>query len=70
MAAGMRAATIKGTCGVAELEVKGESVAVGMRAATFKRVRGAPGIMAEVARPVIKCEFMAVGTRAVTTKGR
>jgi hypothetical protein len=35
MAVGMRAATIKGACGVAELAVKGESMAFGMRAAAI-----------------------------------
>ena len=41
MAVGMRAATIKGACGVAELAIKGESRAVGMRAAA---VEGACGV--------------------------
>ena len=40
MAVDMRAATIKGACGVAELAVKGESRAVGMRAATIKGACG------------------------------
>ena len=56
----MRAATIEGACGVAELTVKGESVAVGMRAATIK---GACGV-AELA---VKGESMAVDMRAATT---
>ena len=36
----MRAATIEGACGVAELAVKSEPMAVGMRAATIKGAYG------------------------------
>ena len=38
----MRAAAIKGACGVTELTIKGESVVVGMRAATVKGACGVP----------------------------
>ena len=51
----------KRACGVAELAVKGESMAVGMRAATIK---GA----CNVAVLMIKGESMAVGMRAATIK--
>ena len=44
-----------------ELAVKGESMAVGMCAATFKRVRGAAGI-------TVEGESMAVGMRTATIK--
>ena len=40
MAVDMRAAAIRGACGVTELKVKGESVAFGMRAATIKGACG------------------------------
>ena len=52
----------KRACGVAELAVKGESMAVDMRAATIK---GACG----VTELTIKGEYMAVGMRAATIKG-
>ena len=42
MAVGMRAATIKGACGVTELTIKGESMVVDMRAATIKGACGVP----------------------------
>ena len=44
----MRAATIEGACGVAEIAVKGESVAVGMRATTIK---GACGVATVICTP-------------------
>jgi hypothetical protein len=58
----MRAATIKGACGVAELTIKGEFMAVGMRAAAIK---GACGV-AELA---VKDESGAVGMRAAAIRG-
>ena len=52
----------KRACAVAELAVKGESMAVDMRAATIK---GACG----VAKLAVKGEPMAVDMRAATIKG-
>ena len=61
MVADIRAAVVKGACGVAELTIKGESKAIGMRTAA---VKGACG----VAEPAIEDEpIMAVDMHATTT---